>query len=156
MNLSLLVSGRDERDSSDTSDLPAAAPIFRPFRPCCPLLCHERVLPPGDTSVEKRLLLCNTLGQDTAGFVEGVAGLCNVVDSECVRSAAALDTKVTAAAGIGTRGLTHCRTAGFGPRCGHRRAGYGRATGIFNADDSVYVDLVALHQGGGEGNARAA
>jgi hypothetical protein len=98
----------------------------------------------------ERTLLRNALSQDTAGFVEGVAGFCDVVDSERVRSATALRNKVAAAGGVGTRGLAQCRAVGLGPSCGHGRAGYGRAARVFNGNNSVHADLVILHQSAGE------
>src|SRR6188472_433864 len=94
--------------------------------------------------------------RNTPSFVEGVAGFCDVVDSERVRSATALRNKVAAAGGVGTRGLALCRAVRLGPSCGHGRAGYGRAIRVFNGDDSVHADLVVLHQRAGEVDARAA
>ena len=103
-----------------------------------------------------RQLLRNALSQDTAGFVEGVAGLCYVVDSERVRSVTALRNKVAAAGGVGTRGLALCRAVRLGPSCSHGRTRHDRATRVLNGDDSVHADLVVLHQRPGEVDARAA
>jgi hypothetical protein len=55
MNLLLLVSGKDERDLSDTSDGPALRWSFVPLVPFVPRFTTSTVLPAHDGSVEEGL-----------------------------------------------------------------------------------------------------